>query len=200
MRLATGTRTPYFPDAPTAAEQADIAFGWELAKEMGVDIKYGAGVSFEFLEHRGVQIEWENFSIDSDDVDLEIEGDRRALPPGVDLSAYRIVQEALTKIDALADLRPQLEWHLIGPLQSNKTREVAQAFDWVHTVASCPVAQRLSQARGSQRPPLNVCVQVNVSGEASKSGVAPAELPALARAVAARRAWRPCRQAHSAMA
>jgi PLP dependent protein len=95
------------------------------------------------------------------------------------------VQEALGKIDALAALRSGLEWHLIGPLQSNKTREVAAAFDWVHTVDRLKIAERLSAQRPADRPPLNVCVQVNVSGEASKSGVAPAELPTLARAVAA---------------
>jgi PLP dependent protein len=95
------------------------------------------------------------------------------------------VQEALAKIDALGDLRERVEWHLIGPLQSNKTREVAAAFDWVHTIDRLKVAERLSAQRPETLPPLNVCVQVNVSGEASKSGVAPSELPALARAVAA---------------
>jgi PLP dependent protein len=95
------------------------------------------------------------------------------------------VQEALAKIDALADLRPSIEWHLIGPLQSNKTREVAAAFDWVHTIDRLKVAQRLSAQRPAQLPPLNVCVQVNMSGEASKSGVLPAQALPLAREVAA---------------
>jgi pyridoxal phosphate enzyme (YggS family) len=95
------------------------------------------------------------------------------------------VQEALAKIDALAELRPALEWHLIGPLQSNKTREVAQSFDWVHTIDRLKIAERLSAQRPPQLPPLQVCLQVNVSAEASKSGVAPADLSALARAVAA---------------
>jgi pyridoxal phosphate enzyme (YggS family) len=95
------------------------------------------------------------------------------------------VQEALTKIDALAELRPALEWHLIGPLQSNKTREVALSFDWVHTIDRLKIAERLSAQRPPHLPPLQVCLQVNVSAEASKSGVAPAELSALARAVAA---------------
>ena len=95
------------------------------------------------------------------------------------------VQEALAKIEALADLRADLEWHLIGPLQSNKTREVAAAFDWVHAIDRLKVAQRLSAQRLPGLPSLQVCLQVNVSGEASKSGVAPAELPALAHAVAA---------------
>jgi pyridoxal phosphate enzyme (YggS family) len=95
------------------------------------------------------------------------------------------VQEALAKIEALAELRPPIEWHLIGPLQSNKTREVAAAFDWVHTIERLKIAQRLSAQRPPGRPPLQVCLQVNVSGEASKSGVEPAALPALAKAVAA---------------
>lgn len=95
------------------------------------------------------------------------------------------VQEALAKIDALAELRSRIEWHLIGPLQSNKTREVAAAFDWVHTVDRLKIAERLSAQRPVHLPALNVCVQVNVSGEASKSGVSPGELPSLARAVAA---------------
>ena len=95
------------------------------------------------------------------------------------------VQEALAKIDALADLRATIEWHLIGPLQSNKTREVAAAFDWVHSLDRLKVAERLSAQRPAGLPPLQVCLQVNVSGEASKSGVAPGELPALAHAVAA---------------
>jgi PLP dependent protein len=95
------------------------------------------------------------------------------------------VQEALAKIDVLADLRAALEWHLIGPLQSNKTREVAAAFDWVHTVDRLKIAERLSAQRPEHLPPLQVCVQVNVSGEASKAGVVPAAAPALVRAVAA---------------
>lgn len=95
------------------------------------------------------------------------------------------VQEALDKIAALADLRAGLEWHLIGPLQSNKTRVVAESFDWVHAVDRLKIAERLSAQRPQHLPALNICLQVNVSGEASKSGVAPAELPALAQAVAA---------------
>ena len=95
------------------------------------------------------------------------------------------VQEALAKIEALADLRPQLVWHLIGPLQSNKTRVVAEAFDWVHSVDRLKIAQRLAEQRPAGLPPLQLCLQVNISGEGSKSGVPPAEVPALARAVAA---------------
>ncbi|MEY8879232.1 MAG: YggS family pyridoxal phosphate-dependent enzyme [Leptothrix sp. (in: b-proteobacteria)] len=95
------------------------------------------------------------------------------------------VQEALAKIDALADLRGALEWHLIGPLQNNKTRAVAEAFDWVHSIDTLKTAQRLNDQRPAPLAPLQVCLQVNISGEASKSGVAAAEVPALAAAVAA---------------
>ena len=95
------------------------------------------------------------------------------------------VQEALAKIDALADLRPRLQWHLIGPLQSNKTRPVAEAFDWVHSVDRLKIAQRLAEQRPAWLPPLQLCLQVNISGEASKSGLAPDEVAPVARAVAA---------------
>ncbi|MCC8401360.1 YggS family pyridoxal phosphate-dependent enzyme [Paraburkholderia sp. MMS20-SJTN17] len=94
------------------------------------------------------------------------------------------VQEALDKIRALADLRASLEWHFIGPLQSNKTRPVAEHFDWVHSIDRLKIAQRLSEQRPDNLPPLNVCLQVNVSGEASKSGVAIAEAPAIAQQIA----------------
>ena len=95
------------------------------------------------------------------------------------------VQEALDKMAALTDLRTTLVWHLIGPLQSNKTRVVAEQFDWVHSVDRLKIAERLSAQRPGHLPPLQVCLQVNVSDEVSKSGVGLAELPALARAVAA---------------
>lgn len=95
------------------------------------------------------------------------------------------VQEALDKIAALGDLRESIEWHLIGPLQSNKTRVVAERFDWVHSVDRLKVAQRLSEQRPVGLPPLQLCLQVNISGEASKSGLAPAEVAAVAPAVAA---------------
>lgn len=93
------------------------------------------------------------------------------------------VQEALEKMDRLAALR--IEWHLIGPLQSNKTRVVAERFAWVHTVEREKTARRLSDARPASLPPLEVLLQVNVSAETSKSGAAPDQVPALARAVAA---------------
>ena len=93
------------------------------------------------------------------------------------------VQEAVTKMTALNDL--SLQWHCIGPLQSNKTRLVAEHFDWVHTVDRLKIAQRLSEQRPDTRAPLQVCLQVNVDGGATKSGAAPGELAELARAVAA---------------
>ncbi len=96
------------------------------------------------------------------------------------------VQEAVAKVAALDGLTPRPEWHLIGPVQSNKTRVVAATFDWVHSVDRLKVAERLSAQRPAGLAPLSVCVQVNVSGEASKSGVAPADVGAVARAVAAR--------------
>jgi pyridoxal phosphate enzyme (YggS family) len=95
------------------------------------------------------------------------------------------LQEALEKVAALKDRAPDIEWHFIGPLQSNKTRPVAEHFSWVHSVDRLKIAQRLSEQRPPGLAPLNICLQVNVSGEASKSGCAPHDLPALAHAVAA---------------
>ena len=97
--------------------------------------------------------------------------------------AENYVQEALAKITVLAGRG--LRWHFIGPLQGNKTADVAARFDWAHGVDRVKIAQRLSAQRPLELPPLNVCVQVNISGEASKSGVAPADAAALCRAVAA---------------
>jgi len=99
------------------------------------------------------------------------------------------LQEALDKIAAL-NAQPEvaataLEWHFIGPIQSNKTRPIAEHFDWVHTVEREKVAQRLSEQRPAGLAPLQICLQVNISGEASKSGVAPEEVAALAHKVAA---------------
>ena len=109
---------------------------------------------------------------------------RQAHAAGQRAFGENYVQEALAKIEALADLRAELEWHLIGPLQSNKTAAVARAFDWVHSVDRLKIAQRLSEQRPAGAEPLNICLQVNVSGEASKSGVLPDEVAGLARAVA----------------
>jgi pyridoxal phosphate enzyme (YggS family) len=91
------------------------------------------------------------------------------------------VQEALEKMDRL----PRLEWHLIGALQSNKTRAVAERFDWVHTVERARIAHRLSDQRPAHLPPLNVLIQVNVSAEASKSGAGAEALAGLAAEIAA---------------
>lgn len=95
------------------------------------------------------------------------------------------VQEALDKIAALADIREALQWHFIGPLQSNKTRPVAEQFDWVHSIDRLKIAERLSAQRPAHLPPLQVCLQVNISGEASKSGAAVTEVAQLAHRVAA---------------
>lgn len=92
------------------------------------------------------------------------------------------LNEALPKIEALADAG--LEWHFIGPIQSNKTRGIAEHFDWVHGVDRLRIAHRLGEQRPAELPPLQVCVQINVSGEATKGGVGPEEAPALASAVA----------------
>jgi PLP dependent protein len=97
------------------------------------------------------------------------------------------IQEGVDKIAALRELCPgiAIEWHCIGPIQSNKTRLVAEHFDWVHSVDRLKIAQRLSEQRPADMPPLQVCVQVNVDGGANKAGVAPDALPELAQAVAA---------------
>jgi pyridoxal phosphate enzyme (YggS family) len=103
----------------------------------------------------------------------------QALAAGQRAFGENYVQEALEKIDAL----PQAEWHLIGPLQSNKTKLVAARFAWVQSVESEKIARRLSEQRPEGGAPLNVLIQVNASGEGSKSGVEPAAVPALARAI-----------------
>jgi len=110
---------------------------------------------------------------------------RAAFDAGERRFGENYVQEGIDKIAELADLRTQIEWHLIGPLQSNKTRAVAEAFDWVHSVDRLKIAQRLSEQRPAGRPPLQVCLQVNISGESTKSGLLPDELPDVAQAVAA---------------
>jgi pyridoxal phosphate enzyme (YggS family) len=91
------------------------------------------------------------------------------------------IQEAVDKQALLADLR--LTWHCIGPIQSNKTRLVAQHFDWAHTIDRLKIAQRLSEQRPPERPPLSVCIQVNIDGGRNKAGVAPSDALALAREI-----------------
>ena len=108
---------------------------------------------------------------------------REAFAAGQRVFGESYLQEALPKLEQLADLA--IEWHFIGPLQSNKTRQIATHFDWVHSVAREKIAQRLSEQRPSGLPPLQVCLQVNVSGEASKGGVEPDAALALAQVIAA---------------
>jgi len=108
---------------------------------------------------------------------------REAYAAGLRDFGENYLQEALGKQAELTDL--PLIWHFIGPIQSNKTRAIAEHFDWVHSVDRLKIAQRLSEQRPAELPPLNICIQVNVSGEASKSGCTPADLPALAKAIAA---------------
>ena len=104
----------------------------------------------------------------------------QAVSAGQKAFGENYVQEAVQKMEVL----PALEWHLIGPLQSNKTRIAAERFAWVQTVASEKIARRLSEQRPASLPPLNVLIQVNVSGETSKSGVGLDEVETLARAIA----------------
>ena len=108
---------------------------------------------------------------------------RQAQAAGQTAFGENYIQEAVDKIAALRDL--PLEWHCIGQIQSNKTRLVAEHFDWVHSVDRLKIAQRLSEQRPAGIPPLQVCIQVNVDGGLTKSGVAPQDLLELARAVAA---------------
>jgi PLP dependent protein len=114
---------------------------------------------------------------------------REAVAAGEHCFGENYVQEGVEKITALAGLHTPagtaLEWHLIGPLQSNKTRVVAEHFDWVHSVDRLKTAQRLAEQRPAHLAPLQVCLQVNISGEASKGGAQPDEVAALAQAVAA---------------
>ena len=106
---------------------------------------------------------------------------RQAFAAGVRDFGENYLQEALEKQLELGDL--PLIWHFIGPIQSNKTKAIAEHFAWVHSVDRLKIAQRLSDQRPAHLPALNICLQVNVSGEASKSGCNPDELPALAQAV-----------------
>ena len=108
---------------------------------------------------------------------------REAYAAGLRDFGENYLQEARAKQVELADL--PLSWHFIGPIQSNKTRDIAEHFAWVHSVDRLKIAQRLSEQRPADLPPLNICIQVNVSGEASKSGCNPADLPALAAAISA---------------
>ncbi|MBC3957651.1 YggS family pyridoxal phosphate-dependent enzyme [Pseudomonas triticifolii] len=108
---------------------------------------------------------------------------REAYAAGLRDFGENYLQEALSKQAELADL--PLCWHFIGPIQSNKTRAIAEHFAWVHSVDRLKIAQRLSEQRPEGMEPLNICIQVNVSGETSKSGCTPEDLPALASAISA---------------
>ena len=108
---------------------------------------------------------------------------REAYAAGLRDFGENYLQEARAKQVELADL--PLCWHFIGPIQSNKTRDIAEHFAWVHSVDRLKIAQRLSEQRPAELPPLNICIQVNVSGEDSKSGCTPHDLPALAAAISA---------------
>ena len=113
-----------------------------------------------------------------------VERIREAAAAGQKAFGENYVQEALAKMRAVAALPlPGLEWHLIGPLQSNKTRPAAESFAWVQTITSEKIARRLSEQRPEGLPPLNVLLQVNVSGEATKSGIAPAGVEDLAEKI-----------------
>jgi pyridoxal phosphate enzyme (YggS family) len=107
---------------------------------------------------------------------------REAHAAGIVDFGENYLQEALDKQAQLVDL--PLCWHFIGPIQSNKTRAIAEHFDWVHSVDRLKIAQRLSEQRPADLPALNICIQVNVSGEATKSGCTAEDLPALAAAIA----------------
>ncbi|TCD22619.1 YggS family pyridoxal phosphate-dependent enzyme [Pseudomonas sp. IC_126] len=108
---------------------------------------------------------------------------RQACDAGVHDFGENYLQEALEKQADLSSL--PLVWHFIGPIQSNKTKSIAEHFDWVHSVDRLKIAQRLSDQRPAELPTLNICLQVNVSGEASKAGCEPRDVPELARAIAA---------------
>ncbi|MDE2418954.1 MAG: YggS family pyridoxal phosphate-dependent enzyme [Burkholderiales bacterium] len=108
---------------------------------------------------------------------------REAFAAGQTAFGENYIQEAVDKMAVLSDL--PLQWHCIGPIQSNKTRLVAEHFDWAHTVDRLKIAQRLSEQRPAGKAPLNVCIQVNIDGGSTKAGVAPNEALALAQAVAA---------------
>jgi pyridoxal phosphate enzyme (YggS family) len=107
---------------------------------------------------------------------------RQAAAAGIDHIGENYLSEALEKILELQDLN--VCWHFIGPIQSNKTRAIAEHFDWVHSVDRLKIAQRLSDQRPAQLPALQLCLQVNISNETSKAGISPEQLPALAATVA----------------
>jgi pyridoxal phosphate enzyme (YggS family) len=108
---------------------------------------------------------------------------RLAVNSGLSSFGENYLQEAVEKIDQLTDL--SISWHFIGPLQSNKTRQVAEHFDWIHTVDRLKIAQRLSNQRPADRAPLNICLQINIDNEPSKSGLTPEQAIEVASSIAA---------------
>nr|WP_250658855.1 YggS family pyridoxal phosphate-dependent enzyme [Alkalimarinus coralli] len=106
---------------------------------------------------------------------------KTAIEAGLTQFGENYLQEALTKISALADY--PLTWHFIGPIQSNKTRAIAENFDWIHSVDRLKIAQRLSAQRPNDKAPLNICIQVNINDEHSKSGIHLSELASLSKAI-----------------
>ncbi len=111
---------------------------------------------------------------------------QEALASGQTAFGENYAQEMLTKAEQLAtsNSSQKIDWHFIGPLQSNKTRQIAATAQWVHTVDRLKIARRLSDQKPEQRPDINICLQVNISGEASKSGIEPEALPELASQIA----------------
>ena len=109
-----------------------------------------------------------------EDIQMAIDAEQRAF-------GENYVQEGVEKIQYFADKHPELEWHFIGPLQSNKTRLVAEYFDWMQTMDRAKIADRLNEQRSHYKKPLNVLIQINISDESSKSGIQPAEMLALAK-------------------
>lgn len=109
-----------------------------------------------------------------EDIQMAIDAGQRAF-------GENYVQEGVEKIQYFADKHPELEWHFIGPLQSNKTRLVAEYFDWMQTMDRAKIADRLNEQRSHYKKPLNVLIQINISDESSKSGIQPAEMLALAK-------------------
>ncbi|HTJ94744.1 MAG TPA: YggS family pyridoxal phosphate-dependent enzyme [Pararobbsia sp.] len=109
---------------------------------------------------------------------------REAYAHGQTTFGESYLQEALQKMEALADIRASTSWHFIGPVQSNKTKPIAEQFDWVHSVDRLKIAERLSAQRPEALAALNVCIQVNISGESTKSGLAVDEVRAVAASIA----------------
>ena len=151
----------------------DLTHNLEAVRQRIASAAHAAG-----RDERSVELLAVSKTFPADDV-------RAAHAAGQRAFGENYVQEAIAKIETLADLRASLEWHFIGPLQSNKTRPVAEHFDWVHSVDRLKIAQRLSEQRPDNLPPLNVCLQINISGEASKSGVSIPEAVEVAQAIAA---------------